>query len=185
MRLPASWQAGLLLAVLSVLGTVLPDALAALEWQRAAIAGGQWGRLFTGHFAHLGAHHLLFNLLGLALIVDLLLEDWSFAATLALAAASALGISVLLWWLEPDLQWYAGLSGLLHGLWAGAALAGWLRRHQPMALAALLALAIKLAVLNAGDGSMPVVPMAHVYGAASGLLWAVLCHAGSRLWHFE
>lgn len=174
-----------MLAVLSVPGTIATAALPALEWQRAALDAGQWWRLLSGHFAHLNTHHLLFNLLGLALIVDLLLDGWSRAAVIGLAIASALGTGVLLWLLEPQLQWYVGLSGLLHGLWGGAALAGWLRRHQPICLAALVALAFKLTLLNEGLGAMPVVPVAHLYGAASGLLWAALCCAWSRCRRFE
>lgn len=185
MRLSPPWQAGLLLAALSVPGMVVPGALPSLEWQRAALDAGQWERLFSGHFAHLDARHLLINLLGLALIVDLLLEGWSFAAIIALATASALGTGLLLWHAEPQLQWYVGLSGLLHGLWGGAALAGWLSRHRSFCLAALVALAVKLAFLNSGSGALPVVPVAHLYGAASGLLWAALGCAWSRLGRFE
>ncbi len=177
MRLSPSWQAGLALAALSLLAGVLPGALPALEWERHAIADGQWARLLTAHVAHLDAHHLLFNLLGLALIIDLLMECWRWHALASLLLFSALGTSLLLWFCEPGLQWYAGLSGLLHGLWAGAALDGCLRRRSLLHAGALLALAIKLGWLNQGAGAMPVLPVAHAYGAASGLLWALLRRA--------
>ncbi len=174
MRLAPRWQAGLALALPALVASALPDALAALAWQRGAIADGQWARLLTAHFAHLDAHHLLFNLLGLVVIIDLLLERWAWRELAPLLAGSALGCSLLLWYFEPELQWYAGLSGLLHGLWAGAALHGCLTRRGRMPAAALIALAIKLAWMNQGSGTMPVLPIAHVYGAVSGVVWALM-----------
>lgn len=189
--LQARWPACAALALLSAAATALPGALAALEWQRAALASGEWTRLLTAHLAHLGLHHLLFNLLGLLLIAELLLERWRAADLLSLGLASALGTSLLLWYFEPDLQWYAGLSGLLHGLWGGAALTGWLRTRAPLPACALGALAVKLAWLNpavpvaVAGPVMPVIAVAHLYGAASGLAWAVSIRAWRRLRHFD
>lgn len=173
MRFSPRWQAAGVLASLALLGGALPDSLAALEWQRSAIADGEWGRVLTAHFVHLDAHHLLFNLLGLALIVDLLMEAWTGTELATLMLVSALGTSVLLWCCEPDVQWYAGMSGLLHGLWAGAALSVCLSHRSVIHACALLALAIKLTWLNNGAGAMPVLPIAHEYGALSGMLWAL------------
>ena len=174
MRLSPRWQAGSALTLLALLGYALPDPVAVLQWEHGAIVDGQWGRLLTAHFAHLDMHHLLFNLLGLALIVELLMEDWTWQAIATLALCGALGTSVLLWFCAPGVQWYAGLSGLLHGLWAGAAMHVCLHRRSALHAAALLALAAKLAWLNHGTGPMPVLPIAHVYGAASGIAWALM-----------
>ncbi len=188
LQLPsARWQACLLLAVPSVAANWLPGALAALGWQRAALDDGQWMRLLSAHVVHLNLHHLLFNLFGLLLIAELLLEGWRRADILSLSLAGAFGTSLLLWCCEPRLQWYGGLSGLLHGLWAGAALDGWLRARGWLQAGALVALAVKLAWLNPATTSagMPVVAVAHLYGAASGLAWAALIHAWRRLWHFD
>ena len=174
MKLSPRWRAGIALASLAFVANALPGGLAALEWQRSAIAEGQWGRLLSAHFAHLDAHHLLFNLLGLVLVVELLMDDWSGRELLTLILASALGTSLLLWFCEPQVQWYAGLSGLLHGLWAGAALQGCISRRSTLHAVALLALVVKLGWLNHGAGAMPVLPIAHVYGAASGIMWALM-----------
>ncbi len=37
----------------------------ALEWSREGIPGGEYWRLLTGHWTHLGLNHLLLNLAGL------------------------------------------------------------------------------------------------------------------------
>lgn len=174
------------MTMLSAAGTATPGALGALAWQRAALDSGQWLRLLTAHAAHLSLHHLLFNLIGLLLIAELLLERWRSADIAALCLISALGTSLLLWHGAPGLQWYAGLSGLLHGLWGGAALTGCLLAQGWLYVGALLTLAVKLvwlnpAVVTAGDGqAMPVVAVAHLYGAASGLIWAVVVRIGRR-----
>lgn len=187
----ARWPACVLLATLSLAATRLPGALAALQWQRAALDDGQWQRLLTAHLVHLDTHHLLFNLLGLLLIAELLLARWRGREIFSLMLFSALGTSLLLWCCEPRLQWYAGLSGLLQGLWAGAALAGWLRSRRHLYAGALVLLAIKLIWLNPGSTALgiapavPVVPVAHWYGAVSGLAWAGLRHAWRRLRHFD
>ena len=191
MRWQPRWHACIALGLLSVAATLLPGARTALEWQRAALDGGQGYRLLTAHLSHLGPYHLLFNLLGLLLISELLLECWRGVDIGSLSLASALGTSALLWYGEPGLQWYMGLSGLLHGLWAGAALTGWLQQRSRLHLPALMALAAKLLWLNAGTAdiplgpAIPVVAVAHVYGAASGLAWAVLRRVWRRLRHFD
>ncbi len=177
----ARWPFVLALAALSLAASLAPGGFEALRWERAAMDGGQWGRLLSAHLVHLDARHLLLNLFGLVLVAEWLLERWRLGELLALLLASALGTGLLLWQFEPGLRWYAGLSGALHGLWAGAALAGWLRLRRPLFALALAALAVKLALPGNGPGGMPVVAVAHVYGAASGLAWALLRCLLSRL----
>ena len=176
LRSPA-WRLTVVIAALSILASALPSALGALAWHREAMADGQWFRLLTGHFVHLDTHHLLINLLGLAIVTDLLMERWQWSALICLLLGSALGTSALLWWFAPALVWYAGLSGVLHGLWSGAALCGLHQvQHQPerrWSVLALLALALKLGWLNHPSGSMPVVPSAHLFGAISGLFFSL------------
>lgn len=104
--------------------TYLPQGLLHFRYDRAGLASGEVWRLVTGHLVHLNTPHLLFNLLGLWLLCELLWHELPLPHGLGLLVSAALGISALLWWRHPELLWYAGLSGALHGLWAGCALAG-------------------------------------------------------------
>jgi rhomboid family GlyGly-CTERM serine protease len=151
--------------------TYLPQGLIHFRYDRAALESGEAWRVITAHLVHLNTPHLLFNLLGLWLLCELLWHEMPLLHGLGLLGSTAIGISALLWWRHPELAWYAGLSGALHGLWAGCALAGlwpaffilkrqsamygssrWsrLKMHWPLSrcicLAGLLLLAAKLAI---------------------------------------
>ena len=170
---PAAAVLMLVVAVAS-LTSGLGEAPGVLMWQRDALASGEFWRLLSGHAVHLNAQHLLMNLVGLGLLTELLCERLEAAGFVSLLLASALGAGLLLWLLEPQLRWYAGLSGVLHGLWAGAASLNWLRDRRWIDLLALSALAVKLAGASPLDVGIPVVVEAHWYGALSGLLWLAL-----------
>lgn len=140
-------------------------------WQRGALENGQYWRLISAHLVHLNLRHLMLNLLGLIVICELIWDDLALADALALLLFSALGVSLLLWSNQPQLIWYAGLSGVLHGLWAGCPGAGFLRQKSLFYASALLLLAVKLAFPSQMVTALPVASVAHLYGALSGLLW--------------
>ena len=151
---------------------------AAWRYERTALAAGEWWRLFSAHFVHLDARHLVFNLAGLALLWVLFARSWRPLQWLPIALLSVLGIDAGLWWLSPRVVWYVGASGVLHGLWAAGAAGEW-RRRAPLYWLPALLLAVKLLVeqwrgASVVAGDMPVVLMAHVYGAAGGLVWPLL-----------
>ena len=149
-------------------------------WDRAAIDAGQWWRLLTAHLVHLDVRHLLLNIFGLLLIVEILCQTMTALEFISLLFTCALGVGGLLWYLQPSLQWYAGLSGVLYGLWAAGAALTWLSGRQGLAICAGIALVVKLILFNHSVLSMPVVSVAHVYGAASGLLWLCLWWVSER-----
>jgi rhomboid family GlyGly-CTERM serine protease len=101
-----------------------PHGLAYFRYDRAALWSGQAWRVMTAHFVHLSTAHLVFNILGMFLLCELLWSDLPVAHGLGLLGSAIIGVSASLWWLQPELAWYAGLSGVLHGMWAGCALAG-------------------------------------------------------------
>jgi len=160
MKLNPRWLTGAALTLSSLAVYVWPNAMTALIWQRDALAEGQWWRLITAHFVHLNVRHLLWNLLGAWVICELLWDQLELHEGLMLCGASALGVSLLLWFCQPAFFWYAGLSGVLHGLWAGAAGAAWCRRPSLFFSGALILLLGKLAW-----------PVGSIAGMAVASLW--------------
>lgn len=148
-----------------------------LRYERDALEAGQWWRLGTANFVHLGWSHLTLNVGGLALIWLLagrLLPalDW-----LAALAVSVFAVGLGLWWFSPSVAWYVGLSGALHGLLlvAGGAMAG-ARHPEGWILVVVLAgkvlweqLAGPMPFSESGAGG-PVLVDAHLYGAIGGAL---------------
>ena len=169
------------LAVLAALVLILAfwgeSGRVAFQYDRSGLESYEIWRLIGGHLVHLGWNHTLMNLSAFALIVWLFGPVFGLTGWLIIALASGLIIDAGLWWLSPDIQWYVGLSGVLHGLVAAAGIVLAVRRE----LAGYLVLAVLWVkiVWEQVDGSLPmteffsggsVVVNAHLYGAVGGLL---------------
>ena len=195
-RMAGGGSAGPLLAAACLAGLPLAAELAeaaglpvraALRYDRTAIAAGEAWRVLTGQFVHLGPGHLAGNLAGLALLWSLFARDRAVTAWAAMAAASAAAVAAGLWWGSPGIDWYVGLSGLLHGLWAAAAVSAWSRwRLEGVVTGALLALKLALeqawpgqSLLGSAGSGLPVVTIAHLYGALGGAAAAAILRAAA------
>jgi len=166
----------------------------ALEYQRGALARQPW-RLVTGHLVHLNWPHALVNAAALWIVARLYAPDLSATRQAIALAASALAISAALAWLHPDIEWYRGLSGALHGLFFAGAVT-WLLAERPRRLGrlwmpALLFIGgwVKVVFEQPSGGGLPhadwlgaaVVPQAHLAGAACGTaLGALFAAAKAR-----
>jgi len=169
--------AGVIGAIALLLQLAGPGVSQAMRYQRDAILNGELWRLLTGQLVHLGWAHLVPNLVALALIVALFARmlrprSWGW-----IYAGSFLGTSLGLLAFEPTLQWYVGLSGALHGLFAAGTVVS-LRRRERGAPLLLLALLAKLG-WEQWVGSVPgsaewiggtVITAAHLYGTIGGAL---------------
>ena len=147
------------------------------DYSRPAISDGQVWRVLSGHFVHLNSTHLAMNALGLMAIVSVWGSALGGARPLWLSIGISLGLSLSLWWSEPQLQHYAGASGVLHGLFAsGIVLAHDLSlRFRLIAAAALIGKLIAETQFNTGSAELigaPVIHAAHQWGAAWGALLA-------------
>jgi len=151
-----------------------------LQYQRDAILQGQLWRLFTGHLVHLGAVHCLLNLMALFLILHIFRGVFTSRAWWNAGLSLSLSISVLFLIFNPKLHYYAGLSGVLHGLLVMALIASCQRKDLFSPVLVTLILAAVLAKLiyeqtpeyNAGYlqtyMNAPVIVDAHAYGAVAG-----------------
>jgi rhomboid family GlyGly-CTERM serine protease len=123
---PAAYVAALLFAFLIQL---VPAWQPALLYSRSAIADGHYWRLWTGHFVHFGWPHFIADA-GLLLLLGCTLgRERPRAAWPALTALPVL-ISLVLFWADPQLDRYAGLSALNLGLLLYFALHGWDRGQR-------------------------------------------------------
>ncbi|MBT8100627.1 MAG: rhombosortase [Gammaproteobacteria bacterium] len=150
------------------------------RYDSEGIAGGELFRLVSGHLVHLGWPHLVLNLAGLVLVWLLVGSRFSSWQWLAIIAASMLTIDAGFLVLMPDLAWYVGLSGVLHGMLAAGALALFPdRRTEATVLLGVLVAKLGYEMLI---GPMPgsaesvggsVIVEAHLFGAIGGALAAI------------
>jgi rhomboid family GlyGly-CTERM serine protease len=198
-ELPASGLAGVLkslngdrgygIALVVALALILapefaPGARESLAYQRAGIEQGQWWRLLTGHFVHLDLEHAVLNGLGLVLMWALFARDYPPARWLAIYLGAALAVSAGLWMFNPEIAWYVGASGALHGAMTAGTLAH-LRRGDldGWILAAFIVAKLAYEQLSGAlpfAGSPDTVVDAHLYGAVGGLLLALLMRPRSQ-----
>ena len=150
-----------------------------LRFDRGSIAAGEFWRLLSGHFVHLGVTHTLLNLAGLVLVWFLVGRAWTWRQWLLLMAASVAAIDLGLWLGSPQLEWYVGLSGLLHGMLAAGIVAGLAdRNYEALVLAIVVTgklaweqFAGPLPGSEATSGGAVIVD-AHLYGVIGGAVAA-------------
>jgi rhomboid family GlyGly-CTERM serine protease len=105
----------LMLALLA-LGLGGEPVRAALRYDAGAIAGGQWWRVLTGNFVHLGWWHLFLNEVGLLVLVLLCPEPLSWSVWVRRLLFLGFGMGAGLYFFVPGTAWYVGMSGVIHGL---------------------------------------------------------------------
>ena len=152
-----------------------------LRWDRDALVDGQLWRTVTGHFVHLSWSHFLLNL-GAFFLVWMIVGDrlaariWILLITVCVA-----GMGLGFWFMAHELQWYVGMSGLLHGLLMAGLIVG--MRSSPTESVLIGSFVIAKLVFEQYSGPLPgsesvsggaVIVDAHLYGALSGTIFAIL-----------
>jgi rhomboid family GlyGly-CTERM serine protease len=176
--------------LLLVIGAVFcsPAATASLEFDRGAIAAGQWWRLVTSNLTHWNGENLFWNVVVFA-VLGCLCEARGRTRYAVCISASALviGISILLF--EPHLSTCRGISGVDSALFALLAVtllrAHWSERNWRwvaavgvlvggFAIKTIVELTTGRAIFvdTAAAGFTPM-PLAHALGAAVGSLAAI------------
>jgi len=148
----------------------------ALNYERAMLPA-QWWRLLTAHFVHLDAAHTALNCMGVVLMWALFARDYSPLRWLAIYLFASLCISLGLWRWNPEVTYYVGASGALHGVMTAGTLAH-IRRGD---LDGWILAAFMVAKLSYEQfaGAMPfsesgtTIIDAHLYGAVGGFVLAI------------
>lgn len=164
---------------LAALFTFVPWLYAHGLYLRGAVRDdGQWWRLLTAMWVHLGWRHWLADVCAAAGLILLIGRECRARAMLAVLVASGIVVQVALLRV-PGINWYGGLSGALHGLalWGGLRLLradGWSRAGGVgLSIGVLVKLWLEQSWLSpvAFDPSwgFGVVRAAHAAGAVAGL----------------
>jgi rhomboid family GlyGly-CTERM serine protease len=185
---PAVWGPPAVLSIFCLLLLLAgPQLSQVLQYDRAAVAAGEWWRLLSDNFVHLGYWHLLFNVLSLALLVLLCPERLSPMEWLRRLVVVGIGMSVCLYFFVPSVNTYVGLSGLIYGLFALGLGRQALARDE-IAVICLVFLAARITwelVVGAprseteliGGG---VVAQSHLYGILSAMAYALALYAWNK-----
>lgn len=104
----------------SLLNVAAPSS--ALSFERGSILHGELWRIITGNLVHTNTSHLLLNLGSVLAIYSLFCDHLDRARLLSLMVLLWLAVGLGIWWLCPQTDWYMGLSGSLHGLFAWGAI---------------------------------------------------------------
>jgi rhomboid family GlyGly-CTERM serine protease len=155
-----------------------------LQYDRAAIAAGKWWRMLSCHWTHWSAGHLLWDAV-MFLVLGLCCERLAPRRTPACLAGAVLFIPLVLWWAQPAMHLYRGLSGLdsaLFVLLAAVTLRESLAARRTAESAAAVGLILSFAAktlceavtgvslfVEAGGVFEPA-PLAHAAGGLAGLL---------------
>jgi rhomboid family GlyGly-CTERM serine protease len=157
------------------------------KYDRMAIQSGEFWRLLSGHFAHLGASHFVLNLAGLWLVWFLTGSRLSLSMWIVAGLTIIVGIDLGFWLLDTNLIWYVGLSGLLHGLLVAGAIAG--LASQRVESIVILAAVFGKIIFEQSSGAMPgtahlaggpVVVDAHLFGSIGGLIAGLIVGFATR-----
>lgn len=173
------------LALAALIVQLIEPWQSALIYDRSLVESAQLWRLWTGHLVHFGWPHTLVDA-GLLLILGGVMRDqYPVFKLLALVLMPVL-ISLSLYFFDPTLHRYGGLSAINLALLVYVALQGWQRRWTDWFWPAILAIYIGEIVFETiaggrGGGMIPfdepdvkIATSAHVAGAAYALIaWIV------------
>lgn len=175
---------GLLIAVAALAATLLGDAgRELLRYEHDALHNGEAWRLLTGHLVHANLAHCALNLAGLFSIHVVFANQITARGSAAAFLSLAMAVSAGLYFFSSGIQWYVGLSGVLHGMFAMYAFSAALTGSRVYALATAAVIGKVIYELIAGPSEdtagligMHVIVDAHLYGMVSGLVIALFQH---------
>ncbi len=166
------------IVVMSLAIALIGDTInVALRFDRDKIIAYEWWRIFTGNLAHLSWNHLWMNLAGLVMIWFIFSHQLSTTKWLINFFVCSITVGLSLFLFNPELSWYVGLSGALHGLLMTGIIINITRKERLDFV--LFALVSGKLIWEQWAGALPgsaetaggpVIVDAHLYGAIAGVI---------------
>lgn len=177
---------GLLIALLAVLSSW---AFPLLSLDRTQVAQGEVWRILTSNFVHFGWAHTLMNLAAFILCALALLSSFSAIRFISLILFCCVTVGTGIYFLNPEYQIYAGLSGTIHGLIIAGLLLN--KRHAYWVNGIFIVFTFAKIIYEHQTGYhqtqlqelLPVAVAydAHLYGAIAGLLFGTICLISDKI----
>ncbi|MGA3006902.1 MAG: rhombosortase [Opitutaceae bacterium] len=175
-----------MLTIAALAAQLIPGSEPLLVYDRTAVVQGEFWRIWTGHLVHFGWPHFIADA-GLFLILGRLLEREHPVASYVSLVGMPLAIAVAMYWGDPDMVRYGGLSAVNFGLLVFLALQGWQKNWIDWFWPLVISIYVLEVVVEErsrhgsgggmiqfNDPSIRVATMAHVGGAVFGaLVWLV------------
>lgn len=166
-----------ILAVACVCG-LLQLGMNSFIYQRELMWGEPW-RWWTAHWVHVGWRHYALNMLAF-LCLPFIFPHLSRATLLLSLLVLPLLLSAGLYWLLPNVQAYAGLSGILHGMFVLVAFESLkIKQERKFAFLVLGCIAIKISLekwMGYSETAQliqaPVLIESHQIGVVTGIIFA-------------
>ena len=152
-----------------------------MQFARADIESGQWWRFITGNLVHLNWRHFSMNAIAFVAIYALYPNVLGLLNWLFVFLISCVAVTFGIWFFSPEVFWYVGLSGALHGILVVLLLLDFFAHRNKLNLVLFTALIAKL-IWEAWMGPLPgsentaggrIVVQAHFYGFVGGLLLSI------------
>jgi len=151
-----------------------------LAYDRTHLINGEYWRVFTGHFFHTNFTHLLFNTFAIILLWALHGQFYTNKHYILLFIFSASVISSTIYWLDPQMERYVGLSGVLHAFFVWGALHD-IKHKDKTGYLLLLGVLLKIVheqVYGASNDISALIEAsvaidAHLWGAVAGFLYFI------------
>ncbi len=180
------WRTLLLSGLALALYVAFGAAPEAWVYDRTAIVQGEWWRLVSGHWVHGDPAHALWDIAAL-MVLGAVFESRLQSDLGIVLLLSSLGIAAWLWFAEPSLGYYCGLSGILNGLLALGLLRWWFEERHPLIWVVGLGAVAKIVWELAAGGALltstlwPSVPEVHGVGFVCGLALALVTRRSYRV----
>lgn len=172
------WFSVLLLGSILILNFVPENVHESLNLKHSPIDQGEWWRLYSCHLLHLSLNHTLLNFAGYSIVIFSFRDEIPPVREILILFICATGVGLGIYFLNPEMYSYVGLSGAIYGVLIAFVIIG-LNKTPGLSILFLAFIIFKFSY-EAINGSTSnetekfiggkVATDSHLYGALSGIL---------------